>query len=591
MSALVASWAEAHPGAACHVLEIGSWTGGSAITWAKALDNAGIDGKVVCVDKWEVRFDAATNVDEIYEEMTRVASSGEAESLFWHNVRAAGADQRIVLLRGLSQEILPLLEPRYFSILFVDGSHMYEDVLYDIRHGRALVQDGGFVCGDDLDLQGNECSEKGLQNGISLHTDYQLDERTGRWYHPGVTAAVDELFGRVSVWEGFWAMQRVGDAWNSVRLAAIDHAPPAHLRSTEEVVPELIAEDIRGYNIVQVGDAYVGLPASIGPLQIHDEASLIEAMRVTIVGTSVDDVEAQIGARSSNEPRTNATPVSRAVTSTPVLLVEGYRGFNLLSYGHRYYGLAQSVGPVRLDGPEFLAFVRLGLAGVAESEAAIRRVVDELTRAGQAAADGSAASGTLRLFDDEFPRTVQGLSQEIGNVSAAVTDLAAAVSAITSSMLSSESERARLAQAERELSEQAATLAEAIAARDAMSRQLASAIADCERLTKELAAASAERDRMIAAHSSCGQTLSSRTQELLAAQQHVSKLVAAEAAAREQHQTDSGELREAQERIRDMRRRIKASENARQILEAEGKELLAWIQRLQHEFVSGGRPF
>ena len=291
MPALVTTWAEAHPGAPCHVLEIGSWTGGSAITWAKALDHAGIDGKVVCVDKWEVRFDAPTNVDEIYREMTRVATSGEAERLFWHNVRAAGVDKRIVLLRGLSQEVLPLLEPRHFAVVFVDGSHMYEDVVHDIRHARTLVQDGGIVCGDDLDLQRNECSEKGLLNGISQHTDYQLDERTGQWYHPGVTAAVDEMFGRVSVWEGFWAMQRAGDTWHSVDLAAIEDAPPAHLRSTEEAVPELIAEGINGYNIVKVEDAYVGLPASIGPLRIDNEPSLIEAMGITFVGTSIDDVK------------------------------------------------------------------------------------------------------------------------------------------------------------------------------------------------------------------------------------------------------------------------------------------------------------
>jgi glutamyl-tRNA reductase len=66
-------------------------------------------------------------------------------------------------------------------------------------------------------------------------------------------------------------------------------------------------------------------------------------------------------------------------------------------------------------------------------------------------------------------------------------------------------------------------------------------------------------------------------------------LASAEAGAKQRHEADIVELREAQQRIRDMRRRIKASENARQILEAEGKELLSWIQRLQHEFVSSGR--
>jgi len=590
MSALVSSWSSAHPGARCQVLEIGSWTGGSAITWAKALDTAGVDGQVVCIDKWEVRFEAPTNVDEIYKEMTRVASSGEAERLFWHNVRAAGVEKRIVLLRGLSQEILPLLEARHFSIVFVDGSHMYQDVFHDIRSAMTLVQEDGIVCGDDLDLQRTECSESGLQQGIALHTDYQLDEQTGTWYHPGVTAAVEELLGPVSVWEGFWAMRRAADAWQSVELANIEDEPPMHLRSTDEVVPTLVVEGINGYNIIQADDAYVGIPASMGPLRIEDEPSLMMAMRVSIVGTSIDAVKEEIAVRSRSEPGPNQTRTSSAVSEVPTLLVEGYRGFNLLSYSGRYYGLAQSIGPVRLDGPEFHAFVRLGLAAVAPSEADIRGRIDGLAaRAGEASAESSGAAGVAEPANTELRDDLKTVGKKIESVSAAVTDLAAAVGAMTASIAARENERARLALVEKELTERTATLDEATAARDDVARQLATAVADYERLMKELTAATMERDRVIATHAGCGQTLASRTQELLAAQQQLSKLASAEATAKQRHAADMVELREAQQRIRDIRRRFKASENARQILEAEGKELLAWIQRLQHEFVTSGR--
>ena len=590
MSALVSSWTSAHPGAPCQVLEIGSWTGGSAITWAKALDTAGVDGHVVCIDKWEVRFEAPTNVDAIYKEMTTVASSGEAERLFWHNVRAAGVERRIVLLRGLSQQILPLLEGRHFSIVFVDGSHMYQDVFHDIRNAMTLVQDDGIVCGDDLDVQRTECSESGLQHGIALHTDYQLDERTGTWYHPGVTAAVAELLGPVSVWEGFWAMRRADEAWKSVQLANIEDAVPAHLRSTEEVVPTLVVEGINGYNIIQADDAYVGIPAAMGPLRIEDEASLMTAMRVSIVGTSVDAVKEEIAVRSRHELGPNQTRASYAVTETPTLLLEGYKGFNLLSYGDRYYGLAQSIGPVRLDGPEFQAFVHLGLAAVAPSEADIRGRIDGLaSQAGEASAHTSRAAGVAAQANTDLHDDLKAVGKEIESVLAAVTDLAAAIGTMTVSVATREKERARLALVERELTERTATLAEAIAARDDVARQLATAVADYERLMKELTAATMERDRVIAAHAGCGQTLASRTKELLAAQQHLSKLASAEATAKQRHEADIVELREARQRIRDMRRRIKASENARQILEAEGKELLSWIQRLQHEFVSSGR--
>jgi len=197
------------------------------------------------------------------------------------------------------------------------GSHMYQDVFHDIRNAMTLVQDDGIVCGDDLDVQRTECSESGLQHGIALHTDYQLDERTGTWYHPGVTAAVAELLGPVSVWEGFWAMRRADEAWKSVQLANIEDAVPAHLRSTEEVVPTLVVEGINGYNIIQADDAYVGIPASMGPLRIEDEPSLMMAMRVSIVGTSIDAVKEEIAVRSRSEPGPNQTRTSSAVFRQP----------------------------------------------------------------------------------------------------------------------------------------------------------------------------------------------------------------------------------------------------------------------------------
>jgi seryl-tRNA synthetase len=83
--------------------------------------------------------------------------------------------------------------------------------------------------------------------------------------------------------------------------------------------------------------------------------------------------------------------------------------------------------------------------------------------------------------------------------------------------------------------------------------------------------------------------LSNRTQELAAARQQIASLTAAQAEARKQRDTDARELYAALQRIRELKRRVKAGENARHVLEAEGQELLAWVQRLHQEFVSGDR--
>jgi len=587
MSALVASWIRAHSGELCTVLEIGSWTGGSAITWAQALNEAGAAGQVVCIDKWEVNFEAAANAAEVYKEMTRAAASGDAEKLFWHNVRAAGVENRVALLRGFSQEILPLLESRRFSIVFVDGSHFYKDVLHDIGHASRLVQDRGIVCGDDLEVQRHECSEKTLRAGIAIDADYQLDDRTGLWYHPGVTAAVGELLGPVSVWEGFWAIERRGDTWQQVQLADVRDELPPHLRSSD-VEPVLVAEGISGYNIVKADDAYIGIPSSLGPLRIDDESSLVAAMNATIIGTSVDVVKEQIAARHLGESAADQRSTIPESSGPPVLLVEGYKGFNLLAYRRRYYALAQALGPVRLDGPEFAGFVPLGLAAVSDSEAVTRRMVDEISARPAPAGNSHVSTGDINVRDADVQSLLRNLIQEIGSIASAVNAMATAIGASTTTTASRE-QLIRISSLEKELAEGRTALTQAVAARDQATAESAAAAAQYERVATELAAASAEFDRLVALHAACGPTLSNRTQELAAARQQIASLTAAQAEARKQRDTDARELYAALQRIRELKRRVKAGENARHVLEAEGQELLAWVQRLHQEFVSGDR--
>ena len=48
--------------------------------------------------------------------------------------------------------------------------------------------------------------------------DYVLDPNTNKFYHPGVTLAVGELFKEVSSWEGFWAVKKAGSHWEPIIL-------------------------------------------------------------------------------------------------------------------------------------------------------------------------------------------------------------------------------------------------------------------------------------------------------------------------------------------------------------------------------------
>ncbi len=205
------------PGDPLKILEVGSWSGGSAITFAEALrDHHAGRGVVVCVDPWEPYLDTSVNTNAMHRRMQRAARKQSILNLFLHNIRSAGCADLIVPIKSRSDLAFPLLAPASFDIVYIDGDHAYASVLHDIRGASKLVAEGGIVCGDDLELQSFECA---AQEREAPGTDYLRDPKTGQNYHPGVTRAVGEFFGTVSVEDGFWAMRRSGEGWESVELS------------------------------------------------------------------------------------------------------------------------------------------------------------------------------------------------------------------------------------------------------------------------------------------------------------------------------------------------------------------------------------
>ena len=94
-----------------------------------------------------------------------------------------------------------------YDIIFIDADHTYNAVSKDIRNSISMIEDGGIICGDDLNLQLNEVDKK-IAN-INKNKDFIQDPNTKKNYHPGVTIAVDEFFGKVNSWGGFWAIQKI----------------------------------------------------------------------------------------------------------------------------------------------------------------------------------------------------------------------------------------------------------------------------------------------------------------------------------------------------------------------------------------------
>ena len=113
--------------AGLRALEIGSFEGRSAI-WL--LENILTDptSTVTCVDVFVSRM---------------------SERRFDHNLAVSGQAHRAAKIRARSQEVLPLLRPDSFELIYVDGSHRADDVRADARLSWPLLKVGGILVFDD----------------------------------------------------------------------------------------------------------------------------------------------------------------------------------------------------------------------------------------------------------------------------------------------------------------------------------------------------------------------------------------------------------------------------------------------------------
>jgi len=203
------------------ILEIGSWIGTSALTWATAIDEFIREkGALICVDPWlpyVSRNDIESELGEtVYTPMNDVADLGLAYECFLHNIEYAPSGVQIDHFRGTSNRVLPYLQEKSFDIVYIDGAHYYENVLFDIKEADRLLRDGGIVCGDDLEQQYHEV-EAEHANAL-MATDFTNDPKTGHGYHPGVTVAVHEVFGEVSAYYGYWLMKKTSNGYEQMTM-------------------------------------------------------------------------------------------------------------------------------------------------------------------------------------------------------------------------------------------------------------------------------------------------------------------------------------------------------------------------------------
>ena len=125
------------------ILEIGSFTGASAVVMGKAIHNKGIT--LFCCDPWT---DYTCQEDFAGMEHSRIADNISILSQFSLNTAFLGT--QLKMLRGFYSDFADMLKGMDFDLIFIDGAHDYASVRADILMSLPALKPGALLTGHDF---------------------------------------------------------------------------------------------------------------------------------------------------------------------------------------------------------------------------------------------------------------------------------------------------------------------------------------------------------------------------------------------------------------------------------------------------------
>lgn len=189
-----------------NVLEIGSYCGCSSVVISECIKHFFGDGMLYCVDPWKPYHDVVIPEKGVIPMETGVfmdtaLDAGLVQEIFRYNIEISGFKDRTVQMIGNTRQLLPIIGDKTFDVIYIDGSHAYEDVKFDIQQAKRLIKEDGLICGDDFEVIWDLVRENDVpMNGsCAIYNDLS--------YHPGVSRAIDEELGLRGSYDGFWCVQ------------------------------------------------------------------------------------------------------------------------------------------------------------------------------------------------------------------------------------------------------------------------------------------------------------------------------------------------------------------------------------------------
>lgn len=119
-------------------LEIGSFNGSSVIDFS-LIFGVNKKSKLYCIDTW-------SDYDE-YPEYKNL--NNKNYDIFKKNIEINKLTDKVITLRGFSQERIPELNDNFFDVIYIDGNHETKYVLRDGELALKKLKKNGYMIFDD----------------------------------------------------------------------------------------------------------------------------------------------------------------------------------------------------------------------------------------------------------------------------------------------------------------------------------------------------------------------------------------------------------------------------------------------------------